>query len=80
LKNDNSETNFSLINKILDIYKEINDYSREQFILNFPLIFSNFEQFGILNYANFRKKLKNLIINYKLSNISIARAIAPSML
>jgi len=65
LKSNNSETNLSIINKTLDIYKRINKNSREQFILYLPLIFSNFGQFGVLNYANFRKELKNLIMNSK---------------
>ena len=65
LKSDNSETNLSIINKILDIYKRINNNSRELFVLYLPLIFSNFEQFGIFNYDNFRKKLKNLVMNSK---------------
>ena len=65
LKGDNSEAYFSVINKTLDIYKKINMNSREQFISYLPLIFSNFGQFGILNYANFRKKLNNLVMNTK---------------
>ena len=65
LKSDNSETNLSIINKTLDIYKRINSNSREQFVLYLPLIFCNFEQFGIFNHANFRIKLKNLVMNSK---------------
>ena len=65
LKGDNSETNLSIINKTLDIYKRINNNSREQFASYLPLIFSNFEKIGILNYANFRKELKNLVMNSK---------------
>ena len=65
LKTENSETNLSIINKTLDIYKRINNNSREQFVSYLPLIFSKFEQFGIFNYANFRIKIKNLITNSK---------------
>ena len=65
LKGSNSETNLLVINKILDIYKKINQNSREQFIIYLPLIFSHFGQLGILNFANFRKKFKNLVMNAK---------------
>jgi hypothetical protein len=65
LKSDNSETNLSIINKTLDIYKRININSREQFVLYLTLIFSIFEQYGFFNYTNFKKKLKNLVMNSK---------------
>jgi len=63
LKSDNSGTNLSIINKIFDIYKRINKNNREQFVSYLPFIFNNFERFGILNYSNFRKELKSLIMN-----------------
>ena len=65
LKSGSSENNVSIIYKIFDIYKRINENDREEFILYLPLIFSNFERLGILNYVNFRKELKNLVINSK---------------
>ena len=42
LKSGNSENNVSIIYKIFDIYKRINENDREEFILYLPLIFSNF--------------------------------------
>jgi len=65
LKNDSSGNNLSIIKKIFDIYKRINESDREEFALYLPLVFRNFERLGILNYDNFRKDLKYLVMNSK---------------
>ena len=64
-RGENSETNLSIINKIMDILNTINENAREELVSYLPLILSSFSQNGLINYGSIKNKLKSLISNDK---------------
>ena len=60
---ENNEINLSIIYKILDIFKKINDNARDQFSSYLTLILNIFSYTGLIKYTFFKKKLKNFVIN-----------------
>ena len=58
---ENCEINFSIINKMIDIFNKINENSREQIVLYLPLILNTFNYTGLINYSTIRQKLINLL-------------------
>ena len=59
----NSENNILIIQNMLKIFKNINENSREEFILFLSVIYSYFDGYGLLNYPLFKKQFKSLLIN-----------------
>ena len=59
----NSEKNVLIIQNMLNILKNINRNSREQFMYFLSVICECFDSFGLLNHPLFKKQFKNLIIN-----------------
>ena len=59
----NSDKIILIVKNILNIFKDINDNSREQFLYFLPLIYNIFGNLGIINHPLFKKNFKNLLNN-----------------
>jgi len=59
----NSEKYVLIVKKMLNIFKNIHDNSREQLISFLSVIYNVFDGFGLLNHPLFKKQFKSLIIN-----------------
>ena len=57
----NSDLNIVIFNKFLDILKLMNDKYRSYFMIFLPKIIKIFTSSGIIEYGNFRQKLKKIV-------------------
>ena len=59
----NSDKNVLIIQNMLNIFKNINENSREEFIPFLAVIYYTFDSCGLLSHPLFKKRFKSLLIN-----------------
>ena len=59
----NAENNILIIRNMLNIFKNINENSREEFITFLAVIYRTFDNYGLLNHPLFKKSFKSLLKN-----------------